>query len=214
MSGQVSLVSRLGSETIALTGTATIQRGDPYLEGGVEVVDTEIVSLTLEGQSLTGPITVWESATLKSSGEIRSLQPPPTQFPASSFFDVFVTIVAPASPSPTITLYNTTALHMVPTTNGTVYRWPPGGATYAAQPSPCVALLPTLPKAVCITSVSFTIDAPVGGIAAAPELAGAPLGEAGSSGPSAGLVGGMAAAVAAGAVALGGAWWARRRSGR
>jgi hypothetical protein len=63
---------------------------------------------------------------------------------------------------------------------------------------------------------------PVGGIAELPrldggqaEVAGTPLEMGGSSGPSVGLVAGVAAAVAAGALALGSAaWYARRRWGR
>lgn len=39
--GSVNVSSRLGQETITLSGTATIQWGDPYLSGGVLVVDTE-----------------------------------------------------------------------------------------------------------------------------------------------------------------------------
>jgi hypothetical protein len=52
----------------------------------------------------------------------------------------------------------------------------------------------------------------VGGIAELPEIDGAPLETGGSSGPSAGVVAGMAAALVTGALALGGAaWYARRR---
>ena len=51
----------------------------------------------------------------------------------------------------------------------------------------------------------------VGGIAELPEVAGTPQEAPDASGPSAGLLAGIAGA-AAGAVALGGAaWWARRR---
>ena len=115
VSGEVSLTSLLGSETIPLSGTVTIQRSDPQIQGGVEVVDPEIVAMDLAGTSLTGPITVTESAILVSSGELQSQQPPPNQFPASSFFDVFLVVVAPASPSPTITLHIEVPLHLVPT---------------------------------------------------------------------------------------------------
>ena len=118
VSGEVSLTSLLGSETIPLSGTVTIQRSDPQIQGGVEVVDAEIVAMDLAGTSLTGPITVTESAILVSSGELQSQQPPPNQFPASSFFDVFLVVVAPASPSPTITLHNEVPLHLVPTSGG------------------------------------------------------------------------------------------------
>ena len=54
--------------------------------------------------------------------------------------------------------------------------------------------------------------ATVGGIAELPEVAGAPLETVGSSGPSAGLLAGVAVAVTAASSSLGGAaWYARRR---
>ena len=56
-----------------------------------------------------------------------------------------------------------------------------------------------------------TPDPPVGGIAELPEVAGTPLDATGASGSSAGLLAGVIAAVAAGAVALGGAAWYTRR---
>ena len=59
-----------------------------------------------------------------------------------------------------------------------------------------------------------TLVLPVGGIAELPDVASTPLEAEGSSGPGAGLVAGIAAAVAAGALALGGAaWYAGRRIG-
>jgi hypothetical protein len=60
--------------------------------------------------------------------------------------------------------------------------------------------------------VSVDPGAPVGGIAELPDAAGMPLETPGSSGPSTGVLAGIAGAVTAGAVALSGAaWYARRR---
>jgi hypothetical protein len=207
--GQVSVVTVLGSESISVSGTATIQHGTAYMEGGVEVVDTEITALSLAGQSLTGTVTISESATLASTGELRGVYPPPVPWPASSFFDVFVVVQAPASPSPTITLHNDQALHMVPMAGGeeTYIGWPPQGDVFVADTTPCVPLLPSLPKQACITGLSIMLGVPpVGGIAGAPDVAlpsggGAPL---------------AIAALAAGAalLALAGAAWllGRRRA--
>jgi hypothetical protein len=161
VSGQVSVSSRIGQETIPLTGTATIQRGAAQLQGGVEVVPAEITALSLQGDSVTGPITVAESATLASTGELRALQTS-SSYPASSYFDVYATVTAPASPGGSITLHNEAALHMVAASN--LYTWPPVSATYSATPNPCVPLLPSLPKGICITSLSFTISGGVGGL--------------------------------------------------
>ncbi|MCH8994957.1 MAG: hypothetical protein IH959_08345 [Chloroflexi bacterium] len=156
-SASASIVSRLGQETIAFTGTIAISREDPRLENGVEVVDLVITSLNLTGQSLAGLVTVGENAGLPSTGEFRSLSA--DQFPASSFFDIFVDLEVPASPAPTnpLSLHNEVALHLVPDPGGTVDAWPPLGVTYRAQPDPCVPLVPLAPAEVCVTSLAVTL---------------------------------------------------------
>ena len=132
VTGSISVTSRLGSETIAVNGSITIQRGSPRIEGSVEVVDAEIISLDLQGTSLTGPITVTESSDLASVGEIRSLQPD-TEFPASSFFDVFIVVELPISGSRSSpTVHNEDPLHLEPQSNLTA--WPPIAMTYSAEP--------------------------------------------------------------------------------
>ena len=181
--GVVAASSRLGSENIALSGTVWINRGEPHLEGGLEVVDAEIVFMSLTGTSVTGPIAVSLNPALQSFGEIRSLQPPPVEFPASSFFDVYVTLTAPASPSGTnpIALSNAAPLHMVPMVGGNevpLNAWPPLGVTFRADPNPpggsgaeaqtyppgaphCASglpLFPPFPAKVCIDSISIVIS--------------------------------------------------------
>ena len=160
VTGSTSIISVLGSETIALTGTVTIQRSDPRIEGGVEVVDTEIVAMDLTGTSVTGPITVVESATLVSSGEIRSLQPLPDEYPASSFFDSFITVAIPGSPIDPQILHNKAPFHLVPTSGGievSLTAWPPTGVTYEDAPEPCIPLQPSLPAQVCVTSLAIVM---------------------------------------------------------
>ena len=211
VSGRVSVVSRLGQETIPLTGSATVSRSEPRLENGMEVVDTEIIAMSLTGESLTGPITVSESATRASVGQIRSLQPPPDQFPASSFFDVFVEVTAPASPSPTITLHNETALHLTPT-GGSVQWWPPVGVTYGVTPNPCVPLLPSQPKNVCITNLTMTDDQAVGGLAELAEISSPRSGARDRPATGAAVAAGLGAGAAAIVVLAGGAAWRARRA--
>jgi hypothetical protein len=213
VSGRVSVVSRLGQETIPLTGSATVNRSDPRLENGMEVVDTEIIAMSLTGESVTGPITVSESTTRASTGQIRSLQPPPDQFPASSFFDVFVEVTAPASPSPTITLHNDIAVRLVPTVGGnevSIQAWPPIGVTYGATPNPCVRLLPSQPKNVCITNLTMTDDLAVGGLAELAEISSPRWGARDRPATGAAVAAGLGAGAAAIVVAVGAAWWARR----
>ena len=154
---EVGVSSLLGAETISMHGTITIFRTDPRMEGGVEVVDFEIQDMSLTGESLTGSISVTASLALPSIGELRSLQPPPDQFPASSFIDAFIVVRAPASPSPVIILRNDVPLHLVPMSGMTEVQldsWPPLGVTYVAEPDPCLPLLPSLPAGICVTLLS------------------------------------------------------------
>lgn len=213
VTGSVSVSSRIGQETIALNGTVTIERGGAQMQGGVEVVPAEIVALSLSGNSVTGPIVVIESNALTSSGELRALQSG-SSYPASSFFDVYVTVTAPASTGTptvtTITLSNNAPLHMV--ASGSLYEWPPASASYAATPNPCVALTPALPKEICITDLSFKISVEtspgVGGIASLPEPAGAAAGDRSPSGGdrAAGVGIGLGGLLCAGLAG----WYARR----
>ena len=161
-SAEISIVSLLGTETISLMGTVTIERGDPQIDGAVEVVDAEIVSMDLEGTSVVGPISVTESVTLASVGEIRSLLSG-EKFPASSFFDIFISAVVPGSPSPTLTIHNTEAMHLVPMSGGNevpLTAWPPSGVTFQDEPDPCIPMLPVLPAQVCVTMISVTFGEP------------------------------------------------------
>ena len=204
-SGQVSVTSLLGQETIPLTGTVTIQRGAAQLQGGVEVVPAEIIALNLQGNSLTGPVTVAESVSLASMGELRALQPS-SSYPASSLFDVYATITVPAAPSPSVTLHNNAPLHVVATTN--LYNWPPASTTYSAAPNPCVPLLPALPKSICITSLSLTISGGVGGVTRLSEIGASAATERAPSRSD--REAGIGIAVAGALTAAGGVWWARR----
>lgn len=132
VAGQVTVASRLGLETITLTGTATIQRGDPHLDEGIEVVDAEITALSLSGMSVGGAVNITESITQASAGEIRSLQPPPTQFPASSFFDVYIDVTIPSSPSEGLVLHNQTPMRLI--AQGQIDSWPPGSIKFLLEP--------------------------------------------------------------------------------
>ncbi len=162
ITGQVSITGRTGQETIALNGTATIQRAAPHLKGSVDAIDAEITALSLSGNSVTGPVTVTESAPYVSNGEIRSVSG--SSFPATSFFQVYVVVTIPASPNPTVTLHNDVPLIF---NNPSLVGWPMYNATYSASPSPCVLLQPSIynPAQVCISSATFTLNAAgVGGI--------------------------------------------------
>ncbi len=173
VTAEVSITSRLGTETIMLTGIAGIERDEPQMDGLVEASAARIVDLNLSGDSVTGPVTVTQSEDLETTGELRSLQPPPDEFPASSFFDVFFDTGVPASPQGSLTFHNEVALHLVPTVGGLevpLNAWPPIGVTYAATLDPCVDLVretpdfrapgsPSIPAEICVTAVSIEFGA-------------------------------------------------------
>jgi len=136
----VEASSRLGSDTIELTGTAQINRGAPYMDGGVEVANLEIVNLDLAGFSAIGAINVDErpnsGSLYVSAGEIRNKQAG-QDFPASSFLDLFADVTVPANPTLTLTVHNEAPLRLRPRAGGQVVNlsaWPPLGVTYQLDP--------------------------------------------------------------------------------
>jgi hypothetical protein len=210
ITGSVSVVSNIGSETFSVSGEVTIDRQAPHMEGAIEVQDMEIVAIDLAGESMVGDIEIHESPSLVSSGELRSLQAGQS-YPASNTFDVYIQAIVPANPNPTQTLSNTVPLVMAPSPNQ-IYNWAPGGVTYIADTTPCVPLVPTLPLNECITALSITVSASVGGVA---ELSGMRQPEDASNTAPAeisrmeGIVIGLSAFVGVLAVS-GAAWYARR----
>ncbi len=178
VSADVSMVSRLGAETIHFTGTATISHGAAYQDSGHEVFDTQIVALSLSGQSVTGPVTITQSASPSSAGQVRGTGAAPAQFPASTFFDVFTDVTVPASPNPTLAIHNDTGFHLVASAN--INSWPPYGVAFNLQspsvtPSPTptgaptappgtpacdsgVRLRPELPADICVTNVAVVLS--------------------------------------------------------
>ena len=215
----ISLTSRLGQETISFSGSATISRSDPYIDGGVEVVDLELIFLALGGTSITGPVTITQSDTFPSLGEIRSNQTGQS-WPASAYLDIFFDVAAPASPNATITKHNEAAIHVVPMFQGSpisISSWPPSAVPWEADLTPCVSLLPTDPKDVCVTNLSLilsgTNSGEVGGLAELASIGGADAAlsgaDAGHAWPAPSFV--LAASLVATAAAFGSAWFVRRR---
>lgn len=75
-------------------GPTRVQRGNPYIDGGLRTIDTEIVSMSLSGVLLGLPVSVRLNPGLPSTGRVQA-QAPGTDFPADSFFDIFVEIQTP-----------------------------------------------------------------------------------------------------------------------
>jgi hypothetical protein len=80
-------------ETVQLEGPMLVMRGDPQDSDGDDLVDieTEIVELELTGTSSFGPIAVRQSPDRPSMGLVEQ-QTPGQDFPADSFFDVFLEV--------------------------------------------------------------------------------------------------------------------------
>jgi len=107
----------LGTDTIVLEGPTTVHRGDPVLPplGGTQTIDTEILSMNLTGTSpVFGPVGVFENPNEASRGQI--IQQPGQDFPAESFFDVFVILQTQSG-----ALHNETPIRM----QSRIYSIPP-----------------------------------------------------------------------------------------
>jgi hypothetical protein len=121
------------TETIIAKGPTTVSRGTPYNFGDSCIkIDTEIVYMNLVGNSsYIGPITIVESPSKASTGAIQQ-QTAGIDFPADSFFDVYIEIHT-ALPSPNTTLHNNVPKHM----STIIIQIPPSGSTYEGpQPIP------------------------------------------------------------------------------
>ena len=117
-------------ETLTVTGPTTILRNDPYNPDDDHMtIDTEIVAMSLTGtSSLLGPITVVESPTKLSTGAIRQ-QAISNDFPADSFFDVFIEI---QTDGPYSTYHNDDPVRV----STTIDRIPPMGTYPSEAPVP------------------------------------------------------------------------------
>ena len=126
----VHVKTRAGAEIFSLNGSATLVREDPHMDGGVEVANAEITSMSVLGFSVAGAVTVNESATMASVGEVRSNQAG-QQFPASGQFDVYATIVAPSSGVGLPFVHNVVPLRF--TAIDDLTSWPPYGVSFQLE---------------------------------------------------------------------------------
>ncbi len=109
---------------LTLSGPTTVLRSNPFLlpDGVTMAIDTSI-SLSLIG----GGATVVTAPSPPSTGQIQQITAG-TDFPASSFFDVFVDITLPPNP----TVHNETPVVMTATPDLTAIP-PTPGTTYVAS---------------------------------------------------------------------------------
>ncbi len=101
-------------EIVTLNGPTRIHRG-PVADGdsdGLDDVQTEIIGMSLEGTTSVGPATVMQSPTRPSNGAFEEQNNATTgtiDFPADSFFDVFVEVDLPQI---NMVLHNTQPIRM------------------------------------------------------------------------------------------------------
>jgi hypothetical protein len=121
---------------VTAAGPTRVQRSDPYDPGdGRVMIETEIIQMELTGPSPIGPVSVRESPTIASQGEVQQITPG-IDFPAESFFDVFVEIDTPHPPTGLGTLHNQEAIRL----EAKIDDLPPLGETYIPPPFDPVVL--------------------------------------------------------------------------
>ncbi|HKQ47974.1 MAG TPA: CHRD domain-containing protein [Phycisphaerae bacterium] len=86
-----------GTGNVNAQGPTRIQRSNP-LPGIPNTVPIEIISMSLTGNSPFGPATVIERPDAHSPGQAIGQAVPGVDFPAQSFFDVFVEVQLPGAP--------------------------------------------------------------------------------------------------------------------
>jgi hypothetical protein len=115
-------ITGMFTETVTANGPTNVTRGTPYNPGNGRIkIDTEIVYMRLTGYSShIGPITILESPSKKSNGTIQQ-KTAGIDFPADSFFDVYIEIHTVVG-----TFHNDDPKRM----NATIYQIPPYGTVY------------------------------------------------------------------------------------
>ncbi len=139
---------------LTLSGPTTVMRSNPFpLPGGFMAINTSI-TLSLTG----GGATVSTAPSPASLGQIEQITPG-VDFPARSFFDVFVEISLPPNP----TVHNEMPIVMM----SNITMIPPTGTTYFAAPTCIPIFTATGVQVGCISHVRHQVGTPitpVGGI--------------------------------------------------
>lgn len=116
-----------GMGTVNAQGPTRIQRTNP-IPALPEYIDTEIISMSLTGISPFGPSTVIEVPNQPSLGKTTGQPVPGVDFPADSFFDVFVEIQSPGAPPNLQRLYTQNPVRV--NAVGGIHEVPPSMADY------------------------------------------------------------------------------------
>ncbi|UCF34461.1 MAG: hypothetical protein JSV78_03995, partial [Phycisphaerales bacterium] len=137
-----------------------VARGNPTDAGGYRVVDTEIIEMELMGGGgAGGTIFVHQSPSQPSVGQMIGTTSDTTDFPAESFFDVYVTVDIPDMPGAE-SLYHT---QPIPLSASGLMDVPPWGAPFVTPDGwPGVELLTAAgdPTGYTIVYVSHELPPP------------------------------------------------------
>lgn len=119
------------TQSVVLAGPTTVVRGTPSTDlTGREYFETEIVQLDLTGSGPIGDVVVREDPDRPSTGKVTQ-QEKGKDFPADSFFDVFVEIKMGGA-----TFTNLEAVHM----QAVIHSLPPHAVDYLPPPGTCIPL--------------------------------------------------------------------------
>jgi hypothetical protein len=137
----VDVTSRFAGQRFTLTGWIEVTKSSLRNEDGVSVFDLSVDAVHLQGASQLGVINASErpdeSGRYVSRGEVRALQSG-SQFPASSYIDLYTDISVPESIlGEPLSFHNELALHLIPwqdEAEAPIAAWPPLGTTYRMQP--------------------------------------------------------------------------------
>jgi hypothetical protein len=174
-SGSVQIsIPGVGTDTVAVSGPTSVTRSTvaDTDANGLDEIQTEVVSMGLAGNSaMFGPVYLSESATRVSNGKIEesaNIVPGSVDFPASSFFDVFVTIELSGLPIYQSSGYSYDPVKIqgissgLPLNHGDLYVGPPQPVTLWNSPN-------QTPQSVAIGTLNLLT------VASVPEPASAAL---------------------------------------
>ncbi len=116
------------TETVYVSGPTVISRSYPMIDStGKKFIETEIVEMNLHGKSsILGPLRITLHPEIPSMGRIMDSNPDPElDFPADSFFDVFIQVTASLFGAE-VNLFNEEPLHV----QAQILCIPPIGTAY------------------------------------------------------------------------------------
>lgn len=124
-----------GVVSAVVDGPTSVKRSDPVTpEDGRQVIDTEIIQLQLAGTTPLGPLAIRQNPDRPSTGQVRQ-QDAGLDFPADSFFDVFVEVEVAGT-----VLENRMPVHM----ENVINSLPPDTFPYLPPPGTCIPLFPKM----------------------------------------------------------------------